>query len=102
MPIAIPGVMIAIALIYVYIAVKHRPDLRHDLDHRVAYLTQYLPFGSRAMNSVMMQLHPELDEAGATSRRRQAAYPAPHHVAAGLAGGRRGLDLGVGPLRCAS
>jgi len=33
----------------------------------VAYVTQYLPFGSRTMSGVMVQLHPELDEAALTS-----------------------------------
>ena len=67
-PIAIPGVMIGVALVYVYITLGAVLPIYGTIwIIALAYLTQYLPFGSRAMSGVMMQLHPELEEAGSTS-----------------------------------
>jgi iron(III) transport system permease protein len=67
-PIAIPGVMIGVALIYVYIGVGGVLPIYGTIWIIVlAYVTQYLPFGARVTGGVMMQLHPELEEAGSTS-----------------------------------
>ena len=67
LPLAMPGVLIATALIYVYLAVKIIPIYGTIWIIAVAYLTIYLSFGSRAMNAVVLQLHPELDEAARMS-----------------------------------
>ncbi len=67
LPLAMPGVLIATALIYVYLAVKIVPIYGTIWIIVVAYLTIYLSFGSRAMNGVVLQLHPELDEAARMS-----------------------------------
>jgi len=67
-PIALPGVMIGVALIYVYLALGFIfPIYGTVWIIVVAYVTHYLPFGSRTINSVMLQLHPELEEAARTS-----------------------------------
>lgn len=67
-PLAIPGVMIGVALIYVYIALNPIVPLYGSIwIIAIAYLTQFLPFGSRTTNGVMMQLHPEIEEAALTS-----------------------------------
>jgi iron(III) transport system permease protein len=67
-PIAVPGVMIGVALIYVYIAASSIVPIYGTIwIIAIAYLTQYLPFGTRVTSGVMMQLHPELEEAGSTS-----------------------------------
>jgi iron(III) transport system permease protein len=67
-PIAIPGVMIGVALVYVYITLGSALPIYGTIwIIAVAYITQYLPFGSRAMSGVMLQLHPELEEAASTS-----------------------------------
>jgi iron(III) transport system permease protein len=67
-PIAIPGVMIGVALMYVYISLgAFLPIYGTIWIIALAYLTQYLPFGARVTTGVMMQLHPELEEVGATS-----------------------------------
>ncbi len=67
-PIAIPGVMIGVALIYVYITLGGILPIYGTIwIIAIAYVTQYLPFGARATGGVMMQLHPELEEAGSTS-----------------------------------
>ena len=67
-PIAIPGVMIGVALVYVYIAVGAVLPIYGTIwIIALAYITQYLPFGARVTSGVMMQLHPELEEAGSTS-----------------------------------
>jgi iron(III) transport system permease protein len=67
LPLAMPGVLIATALIYVYLAVKIIPIYGTIWIIAVAYLTIYLSFGSRAMNGVVLQLHSELDEAARMS-----------------------------------
>lgn len=67
-PIAVPGVMIAVAVIYVYIAAAPVLPLYGTIwIIAIAYVTQYLPFGARTMSGMMVQLHPDLEEAGATS-----------------------------------
>jgi iron(III) transport system permease protein len=67
LPLAMPGVLIATALIYVYLAVNAIPIYGTIWIIAVAYLTIYLSFGSRTMNGVVLQLHPELDEAARMS-----------------------------------
>jgi iron(III) transport system permease protein len=67
-PIAVPGVMIGVALVYVYITLGAVLPIYGTIwIIALAYLTQYLPFGTRATSGVMMQLHPELEEAGSTA-----------------------------------
>jgi iron(III) transport system permease protein len=67
LPLAMPGVLIATALIYVYLAVKIIPIYGTIWIIAVAYLTIYLSFGSRTMNGVVLQLHSELEEAARMS-----------------------------------
>ncbi|HTY66546.1 MAG TPA: iron ABC transporter permease [Alphaproteobacteria bacterium] len=67
-PVAIPGVMIGVALVYVYLTLNGIVPIYGTIwIIVVAYVTQYLPFGSRTMSGVMLQLHPELEEAALTS-----------------------------------
>ena len=67
-PIAVPGVMIGVALVYVYIGLGAVLPIYGTIwIIALAYVTQYLPFGARVTTGVMMQLHPELEEAGSTS-----------------------------------
>jgi iron(III) transport system permease protein len=67
-PLAIPGVMIGVALVYVYIALNPILPIYGTIwIIAVAYLTQYLPFGSRTLNGVMVQIHPEIEEAALAS-----------------------------------
>ena len=63
-PLAIPGVMIGVALVYLYIALNRIVPIYGTIwIIAVAYLTQYLPFGARTLGGVMVQIHPEIDEA---------------------------------------
>jgi len=67
LPIAIPGTMIGVALIYVYL---HLPALNiygSVWIIVIAYVTTYIAFGTRTTNAVMVQLHRELEEAARTS-----------------------------------
>jgi iron(III) transport system permease protein len=67
-PVAVPGVMIGVALVYVYLTLNGILPIYGTIwIIAVAYVTQYLPFGSRTMSGVMVQLHPELEEAALTS-----------------------------------
>lgn len=68
LPIAIPGVMMGVALIYVYLTLDPIIAIYGTVWILiVAYTTDYLSFGTRAAGGVMVQLHPELEEAGRTS-----------------------------------
>lgn len=67
-PVAMPGVMLGVALVYVYLTL----DLGFAVYGTIwiiaiAYVTHYVSFGTRLANGVMVQLHPELEEAGAAS-----------------------------------
>lgn len=67
-PVAVPGVMIGVALIYVYLTLGAAVPVYGTVwIIAIAYVTQYLPFGTRLANGVMIQLHPELEEAGRAS-----------------------------------
>jgi iron(III) transport system permease protein len=68
MPVAIPGVMIGVALVYVYLTLGAVFPIYGTIwIIAIAYVTQYLPFGSRTTQGVMLQLHPELEEAALAS-----------------------------------
>ncbi len=68
LPIAIPGVMMGVALIYVYLTLDPIIAIYGTVWILiVAYATDYLSFGTRAAGGVMVQMHPELEEAGRTS-----------------------------------
>lgn len=67
LPVAIPGTMIGVALIYVYLNISFISIYGSIWIIMIAYITVYLPFGTRGTNSVMMQLHKELEEAARTS-----------------------------------
>ena len=77
-----PGVLIATALIFVYLWVKIIPIYGTIWIIVVAYLTIFLSFGSRAMNGVVSQLHPELEEAARINGAGWAADHAPDRRAA--------------------
>ena len=67
LPIAIPGTLIGVALIYVYLNVPAMGVYGSVWIIMIAYITMYIPFGTRSTNAVMMQLHKELEEAAQTS-----------------------------------
>jgi iron(III) transport system permease protein len=67
LPLAIPGTMIGMALIYVYLTLSFIPIYGTPWIMVVAYVTVYLSFASRTTNGVLIQLHPELEEAARTS-----------------------------------
>jgi iron(III) transport system permease protein len=68
LPVAIPGVMMGVALIYVYLTLDPVIAIYGTVWILVvAYTTDYLSFGTRAAGGVMVQLHPELEEAARTS-----------------------------------
>jgi iron(III) transport system permease protein len=65
LPNSIPSIMIALALVYLFLTVPWRlvPLYGSVWIIAVALTTRYLPFGSRAMHSAMVQLHRDLEEA---------------------------------------
>ncbi|WP_170985321.1 iron ABC transporter permease [Roseomonas sp. AR75] len=68
LPVAIPGVMMGVALIYVYLTLDPVIAIYGTVWILVvAYTTDYLSFGTRAAGGTMVQLHPELEEAARTS-----------------------------------
>lgn len=67
-PIAIPGVMLGVAVVYVYLTLDFLFPIYGTIWILVvAYVTHYVSFGSRLANGVMVQIHPELEEAARTS-----------------------------------
>jgi iron(III) transport system permease protein len=67
LPIAIPGTMIGVALIYVYLSLNFVDIYGTVWIIVIAYVTTYLSFGSRATHGVMAQLHQDLEDAARTS-----------------------------------
>lgn len=70
MPLAIPGTMIGMALVYVYLTFSFIPVYGTAWILVIAYVTVYLSFTSRAAGAALIQLHPELEEAARTSGAR--------------------------------
>jgi iron(III) transport system permease protein len=66
-PLAIPGVIMGIALTFVYLSLPWIPIYGTIWILIVAYTTFYLAYGSRASQSAFFQLHKELEEAGEMS-----------------------------------
>jgi len=66
MPLAIPGTMIGMALVYVYLTISFVPIYGTAWILVIAYVTVYLSFTSRAASASLIQLHPELEEAART------------------------------------
>jgi iron(III) transport system permease protein len=67
LPIAIPGTLIGVGLIYVYLTINFIPIYGTIWIIMIAYTTNYLSFGSRATHGVMIQLHSDLEDAARTS-----------------------------------
>ncbi len=67
LPLAIPNIMMGLALIYVYLAFKFLPVYGTIWIIVIALGTTYIAFGTRTMNGVLLQIHPELEEAAYAS-----------------------------------
>jgi iron(III) transport system permease protein len=65
LPQSIPSIMIALALVYLFLTVPWRlvPIYGTVFIIIVAVTTRYLPFGSRSMHGAVLQLHKDLEEA---------------------------------------
>lgn len=72
LPLAIPGTMIGMALIYVYLTLRFVPVYGTAWILVIAYVTVYLSFTSRATGATLIQLHPELEEAARTCGARSS------------------------------
>lgn len=68
-PIAIPGIVLGISLLWVYFTVPLRIYGTIWI-LLVAYVTRYLPYGIRSMTGGMVQIHRELEEAAAAAGAR--------------------------------
>jgi iron(III) transport system permease protein len=65
-PIAIPGIVLAVSLIYVYLTLPI-PIYGTVWILLVAYITKYMPYGIRTTTATIIQIHNELEEASAIS-----------------------------------
>jgi iron(III) transport system permease protein len=65
LPNTVPSIMIALALVYLFLTVPWRllPIYGTVWIIALAVVTRYLPFGSRTMHSAVLQLHHDLEEA---------------------------------------
>lgn len=66
-PLALSGVMMGTALIFVYLSFSAVPVYGTIWIIAIAHITMYLSFGSRLTNGVMAQISGELEEAAAAS-----------------------------------
>lgn len=64
-PVAVPGVILGVALLYMYMSFSLIPIYGTVGILVVAYVTMYLAYGSRSMGSVVVQLHGDMQEAAA-------------------------------------
>lgn len=67
LPIGIPGVMIGVALITVYLTFTAIPVYGTVWILVIAYTTTFLAYGSRTTNGVLVQIHRDLEEAARLS-----------------------------------
>ena len=67
LPLAMPGMLIGTALIYVYLLVRVAPVYGSIWIIAIAHITVYLSFASRTLNAALAQLHAELEEAARMS-----------------------------------
>ena len=66
-PLGIPHVLMGLSLIFVYLTLKFIPIYGTIWIISLAYITNYLSFGTRTMNGAMIQIHKDLEEASAVS-----------------------------------
>lgn len=68
LPLAVPRVVLAVALLYLALILRQAVPLYGTLALiGVAYVIMFLSFGTRALNVALLQVHPELEEAGRVS-----------------------------------
>lgn len=67
LPHAVPSVVLALALIYVYLTFDFIPIYGTSLIILVGFVTNYLPFSARTLSASIIQIHKELEEAGRVS-----------------------------------
>lgn len=67
LPLAIPATMTAVALAVVYLSLRYIPIYGTVWILALAYVTIYLPFGTRTTNSVFIQISRDLEEAAHVS-----------------------------------
>ncbi len=65
-PLSMPAMVFALGLLWVYVAIK-LPIYGTGAILLIAYITHYLPFGTRTAAAALGQLHPELEEAARVS-----------------------------------
>lgn len=67
LPVAMPGVVIGLALLLVYLYIRVLPIYGTIWIIVIAHVTHFIAYGTRTTNSVMFQIHRELEEAAQTS-----------------------------------
>lgn len=66
LPLVFPGIVLGLAILQLYVRLP-LPVYGTLWILGIAYVTRYLPYGMRYGNSGLLQIHRELEEAGATS-----------------------------------
>jgi len=67
LPHAVPSVVLALALVYVYLTFDFIPIYGTSVIILVAFVTKYLPFSTRTVSAGLIQIHKELEEAARVS-----------------------------------
>ena len=93
-PHAVPGILMAVGLAYLGLAYRdYFPLYGTVLIIIVAHTINWIAYGTRTTNSVMIQVHRELEEAGRVCGRVDAASPVEDRPAADRRGRAQQLDL---------
>ncbi|MGH7846640.1 MAG: ABC transporter permease [Candidatus Binatia bacterium] len=67
LPHAVPSVVLALALVYVYLTFDFIPIYGTTMIILVGFVTKYIPFSTRTMQAGIVQIHKELEEAARVS-----------------------------------
>ena len=67
LPNAIPGIVMALAFMWLYLRLTFIPIYGTIWIIMLAFTTKYLAFGTRTMNAAMVQIHKEIEEASEAS-----------------------------------
>lgn len=67
LPIAIPGLIVGVSLMWVYLTMSFIPIYGTLWILVIAYVTRFMPYGIRTTSAAMIQIHPELEEASMSS-----------------------------------
>ena len=97
-PLGVPPLMIGVALVFVAFSLRFLPLYGTIWLIAIGHVIAFLPVASRMMQSGLLQIGSELEEAAAIAGASTVADLAAHHAAAAGADDRRDDHLDSGPF----